>query len=949
MVMTSDEPDAIDGASSEFIAEIKEDLASLEPNLLAMEEKGTRVDDALIHNAFRSIHSIKGGAGFINFKELSSLSHVMENVLMLAREKKLEITSDIVDALLAGFDAMKLMVDQIGSQTPIDCHAQESTLQKIVEENKFLSTEPVILPAETSVNKKKKASALKTDTSLPSSRDEAPKAADLKNDSIIDLHPLNDSLRFKNKMFPVSQHRFERARAGQKFIYAIHIRIDPDAGHHPKKLDAIVRDITSIGEVLYSDLDTDNFKAEDLDFFCVVATILDLPLISQVLDVNTTQVAQVARKMQDGQLEPDPFLSVSAPEKDRHAKEKDLSDKPAIFKADKKKDRHSQAASFTNSQTIRINVDLLTRLMNQAGELVLSRNQLRPVIEALPPENHHALGVMHHLDAVTTDLQATIMQMRMQPIGDLISKYKRVIRDIARRMSKKVDFVMEGADVEVDRNILEKLANPLTHLIRNCIDHGIEMPNQRKKMGKPEAGSITIQTTHQGGYVHIRISDDGAGIDPQLVLTKAFDKGLVSEALVGTLTQKQKMELIFLPGFSTSDEITDISGRGVGMDVVKTNVERLRGQIDIESVQGQGTCIHLIIPLTLAIVPSMIVGVSDARFAIPQVNVKEMIYLEPGQIHSKVEKIAGAEVLKLRNQLIPVIRLRNVLSVPTFVDHPDSHQPVKEKRKAIAERRSLETDNKPSDRKQPDMRCATQDRRKNQWDAMYVVILKLGSHHFGLCVDVVYDSEEVVVEPLDHYLKHLKYYAGATVLGDGRVTMILDVPGIAAEEQLNFDALPKRPAISDAALESRKQDAQQSDDLIVFGHNSNEFFALPLAQISRLEQVTCSEIHHSGGQAFYDRNGQVVPLFSLDMFLSVSQIKPDTDMCIIFPKHTEAPLGIMVSQVLDTIKMEAVICDDTAASRLVTGKMFVDNQMIQVLDHDRFFAQVSRQAARLKE
>ncbi len=953
--MNSEENGSLDEMSSEFVAEIKDDLASLEPDLLVMEEKGAQVDDALINHAFRSIHSIKGGAGFINFTALSGLSHAMENVLMRVREKKLVITSDIVDALLAGFDRMKEMVENFGSNQDLDCENEVSALEKILtpetaEDKKRAQAAKTRKTRSDTARKTEKKSGRAAASSRQKARPEEKEAEGktaLENDPAIQwIKPISDSGRFKDKSFKVDKVRFERALESQKFVYAVLFRPEKGKPANKEGKKSLTDVIKSIGEILYSELDGPSEKTDSDAFYCIVATILDLPLLSQVLEVNKTQISLVGRKGrpsgEEKEASPVPW---PPPDPSPGLMPQLSANDPSLSEPENRTDHRADKMlpNAGTSPTIRVSVDLVSKLMNRAGELVLSRNRLRSVMDTLSNEQRQAANVMQNLDMVTTDIQETIMQMRMQPIGDLMAKYKRVVRDIARRMSKKVEFALEGAQVEIDRNVLEKLANPLTHLIRNCIDHGIESPEKRTAAGKPETGTIHVKAYHQGGYVNIIISDDGAGIDPQLILSKAFEKGLISENQITAMTDKQKIELIFLPGFSTSEEITDISGRGVGMDVVKTNIERLRGRIEIDSVQGQGTIVRLVIPLTLAIVPSLIIGAGDARFAIPQVNIKEVIYLEADQIHDQVEKIAGSEVLKLREELIPVLRLRNVLQMKTYVKDPETGSAVEEKRKAIADRREQNEMTAQSEKRQ-----SANDRRKNPWDATFVIILKLGQHRFGLCVDQLFDIEEVVVEPLSRYIKHLKCFAGTSILGDGQVIMILDIPGIASYTSLDFDTLQARKAQSPWEI-SDASDQEEVRNLIVFGNENNEYFALSLDSIFRLEPIRAKDLHMTGDRKYLEYQGHAVMLFTMDEFIPASSCDPKDELFIIFPKHINARAGIMASVIVDTIDTSQELSRDAASPDLVQGKFFMDDRMIQVLDHKLFFEQIEKRASEMQK
>ncbi|MCP3875160.1 MAG: chemotaxis protein CheA [Desulfobacteraceae bacterium] len=940
--MSNENHDSLDAMSSEFIAEIKDDLASLEPDLLIMEEKGANVDGELINHAFRSIHSIKGGAGFINFEALSNLSHAMENVLMRAREKKLVITSKVVDALLSGFDKMKLMVDLIGTDKTRDYEEEIENLHRV------LDIEP---PEKTQGRVKQKAkskSLEKTKQLKPiEKKKKSKKQIKEKNGNLQTVKPLSESAIFKGKQFFVDKKRLENALSSQKFVYAVKIGFENDLAAKQKDVDSIIEDINSIGDLLFSDLEDSKSGNKKDGFFCVISTILDLPLLSQVLEIKKNQIALVDRQFTDYETILKGLSLQVEREKQIHPEPSTLKGSPSLNSTEdlKKPIVAPILTSPVTTQTIRINVELISKLMNTVGEMALARKQLRPLLEMVVEENSPADKMMQNLDVVTTDLQETIMQMRMQPIIDLMGKYKRVVRDIARRISKKVDLILDGVDVEVDRNVLEKLANPVTHLIRNCIDHGIEMPQERLKLSKPETGTINIKSFHQGGHVHIVISDDGIGIDPQMVLSKAFEKGLVSEDQLDKLTNKQKIDLIFLPGFSTSEEITDISGRGVGMDVVKTNIEKLRGQIEIDSIKGEGTNVHLIIPLTLAIVPSLIVSAGESKFAIPQVSIKEVIFLEPGEIYKQVENIAGSEVLRLRDQLLPILRLRSLLGIKTYVQKPETGEETEEKRERIADRRKEAEASDASEK-----RLEKKERRQNRWDATYVILLKLGVNIFGLCVDELSDIEEVVVEPLSEYIKHLKHFAGTAILGDGDVVMILDTPGIASLSSLRFDSIKNEEIKRNQLIEKGDDTKGKKRSLIVFSNGEKEYFALELKSISRLEPIIPSSIHYTGDLRYVEYNGQAVLLFSMNEFLPVGEcVLNDEEVFAIFPKHISSKVGIIASKIIDTFVTNEKLKKDASCPDSVLGKLFIDGMMVQVIDHEKFVGMIEDRTQNAKD
>ncbi|MFA5906679.1 MAG: chemotaxis protein CheW, partial [Desulfobacula sp.] len=419
---------------------------------------------------------------------------------------------------------------------------------------------------------------------------------------------------------------------------------------------------------------------------------------------------------------------------------------------------------------------------------------------------------------------------------------------------------------------------------------------------------------------------------PQLILSKAFEKGLVTEDQIDRMTEKQKIDLIFLPGFSTSEEVTDISGRGVGMDVVKTNLESLRGHIEIDTVKGEGTKVHLIIPLTLAIVPSLIVGTGEFRFAIPQINIKEVIHLEKGRVRNQVENIAGSEVFKLRGHIFPIIRLRNILGIKTYIEEPGTGVKEEEKRKAIADRRQNGEDCE--DTKQ---RTQGKDRRQNHWDTTYVIVLKLGENLFGLCVDELCDIEEVVVEPLSGYISHLKCFAGNSILGNGDVITILDIQGIAALSSLKFDSIKSEEAKRNQAREKEEKSRGEKKNLIIFSSGKKEYFALELKSVSRLEPVKPEEIHYTGHLKHIEYKSQAVLLFSMDELLSAGECDPKAhEFFALFPKQVSSRVGIITSGIIDTIETDKPIDKDDTCPEPVLGKLFIEDMMVQVLDHEKF-------------
>ena len=394
------------------------------------------------------------------------------------------------------------------------------------------------------------------------------------------------------------------------------------------------------------------------------------------------------------------------------------------------KTRESAAAD-----TIRVGVNLLDKLMTLVGELVLARNQLLQVSNT--SRDAGLQTVSQRMNLIATELQEEVMKTRMQPIGNIWSQFPRTVRDVALGCGKQVNIEMEGKETELDKTIIEAIKDPLTHLVRNSVDHGIELPEDRVKAGKDSAGRLTLRAFHEGGQVIIEISDDGAGLNVERIRQKAIERGVITPEQAQRMADREIFNLIFLPGFSTAQKVTNVSGRGVGMDVVKTNVEKIGGTVDLQSALGKGTTVRVKIPLTLAIIPALIVTCGGDRYAIPQVSLLELVRLEDNEAVTGIELVHGAPVHRLRGRLLPVISLRR------------------------------------------ELRIGNSDGPKNQDDAINIVVLQADGRQFGLVVDAINDTEEIVVKPLRKQLKSIKTFAGASIMGDGKVALILDVVGLA--------------------------------------------------------------------------------------------------------------------------------------------------------------------------
>jgi two-component system chemotaxis sensor kinase CheA len=505
-------------------------------------------------------------------------------------------------------------------------------------------------------------------------------------------------------------------------------------------------------------------------------------------------------------------------------------------------------------QSIRVSVDVLEDLMMLVSELVLTRNQLMQLSRA---RSDGAYSVpLQRLSHITSDLQDGVMKTRMQPIGNAWAKMPRLVRDLSIELGKKIDLEMRGADTELDRQVLELIKDPLTHMVRNSGDHGLEGPEDRRRAGKSETGRIMLNAYHEGGHILIEISDDGRGLNIERIRQKVVAQGLASEAEIAGMSEAEIHRFIFRAGFSTAAAVTAVSGRGVGMDVVKTNVERIGGTIDVSSVEGRGTGFIIKIPLTLAIVSALIVEVAGERFAIPQIGVLELVRVGGGS-GSRVERIKDAPVLRLRDRLLPLVSLGRVLGLDEG---------------------------------------AAPELGENG-DTGFVVVTQVGANVFGIIVDRLFDTEEIVVKPVAPILRHIGMFSGNTILGDGSVIMILDPNGIARVTGVVADGAGARAAEGKAASAVR---SNEKTSLLLFRAGDETPKAVPLGLIARLDDIPVEQIENSGGTPVVQYRGQLMPLLSMSGGFAPAESGRTRQTVLVFSEG-ERSLGIMVDAILDVV------------------------------------------------
>lgn len=870
---------------NEFVAEAHEHLGNAEGDLLAMENCTGEECSEFLERLFRSIHSIKGGSGTFGFPAVMELSHVMESVLALFREGRTTPGHEITNALLNGVDKLKCMIDDIHSSSTIDCRSEKEKLAAILLESGVSSD-------KTSEN----------DKGLSPPHPAPPTLASQKSGDRITLEiqgRADSPITFLPEVEQVVS-----ALAMQHFVFAIRRESGRDLEGKQRCEQDFLAKLEEFGQCLA----TAPGGGENADATChyLFSTVLEPDLVGTALDIAEEHVERIAPEV----LQQGLAAGSAAPEPLRAAR-------PDPVQADP---RPAPKEKATAPETLRVNVGLLDTLINLAGELVLGRNQLRQILDATVDANPGLRTVIQNVNLVTSEMQAHILQMRMQPVQNIFGRMRRLVRDLGDQLGKEVEFFTEGGEVELDKSILEGLIDPIVHILRNCVDHGIESAADRLAKGKPARGQIRLLASHEGGQVNITLSDDGRGMDTTAIVDKAVMQGLLSSDDARRMDEHDRLGLIFLPSFSTAKSVTNVSGRGVGMDVVKTNVERFGGHVDIESAPGAGTTIRIRIPLTLAIISSLLVGAANQRFAIPQVNVRELVCIPVESRQRRIEKVGEAAVLRLREQLLPLVRLTDAVGLASTFVHPVSGEELPDRRLRIADRREKS-------------REVETDRRRSQQGDVYVVVLQAIGNLFGLIVDELFDIEEIVVKPLSEHIRDCRCFAGSTIMGDGRVAMILDAAGIASSARLSFAEVKSEQMRREANESMRKKSSAARVATLIFKGGLEEYFALPLSKVSRLEKITHEALTRIGKQEFINFCGRVLPLMRLDAFLPVSPLPAGgEEFYVIIPKSTGSAAGILISQVPDTVELEVEPARPADLPRGLLGSAIVEGRITMFLD-----------------
>ena len=648
--------------------------------------------------------------------------------------------------------------------------------------------------------------------------------------------------------------------------------------------------IQSIGNIIISFIREANGNnrdqgSSDQEMLFLFSTVLDQELTTIALGADITEVVQLDIVSQEALIIQ---LLLEAEQSELTPRNESL-----VEKVDDTKEAlgEKQKTEGNDEERIRVNVTLLNELVNLATEMVLARNQLLRVLE-----NHTEIPeikpILQNISHTTMNMQEKIMRTRMQPLSYLFRSLPRTVRELAKSMGKSINLSIEGKSVELDRSIIEGLADPLTHLVRNALDHGIETADVRKRLGKDRTANLMIKA-YQGGRVVIDIIDDGCGLDLEKLKLQALRQGVINNHQANAILEQELINLIFLPGFSTNDQVTAISGRGVGLDVVRTNIEKLGGTVEVFTAKNKGTTFRLILPLTLAIIPSLIISIADHYFALPQVNIEEIVRIVPGDDLRKMENIQGCWILRLRGKLIPVVQLAEIVGL----------QPDHAKSSSI----------------------------------MRVLVVKNAMRTFALIVDAIHEREEILVKPLPSYLKERKVYSGVSIMGDGKIAMILDANGIASVAKL----LQAEEQIENYSLENLTVNNQplEMQELLLFQCAGPETFGLNLSVISRIDQINPNQIEIIGNKEYIKCNGRILQLIRPEKYLPVTNTYDDVQkMYIIIPKTLEHPLAILVGTIKDTVQTHLDINKDDISATGLLGSVILNNKIVLVLNLEELFA-----------
>jgi two-component system chemotaxis sensor kinase CheA len=884
----------------DFVIESQEHLSHVESQLLELESTTGGVDVAKVNQVFRAIHSIKGVAGFLNLKTLESLAHREEEVLNLLRNNEVRPTRQVIKTLLQASDCIKELIENVTASNDQDVSQHIAALEQLLlDPDNLVGGVPVVLShgaeAQDTVSPEAEVAA----ASISKASEPAKPNADVFRDFLIESH---DNL----EQLETALVKLEQTPQDAELLNAVFRSIHTIKGSSGFLGFRTLEVVTHSAENLLSDLRAGKLQLDartSRTLFSVIDFVRrQLASIEKTQCEETLNAVEIVKQIDEIQAaRPQTFdsqamapvvsvASIQAVQPPRVpvqptpsvAPTENRVNSPVKSAATPNADVGSSASSAAES-TIRVDVALLDKLMTRVGELVLARNQILQFSSTLGDSDLQSAS--QHLNLITTELQEGVMKTRMQPIGNVWGKFPRLVRDLAEICGKSVRIEMEGKETELDKTIIEAIKDPLTHLVRNTVDHGIEPSDVRVANGKPAEGCLYLRAYHEGGQVNIEISDDGGGLNIDRIKSKAVEKGLVTAEHASRLNDREAAQLIFLPGFSTAEKVSNVSGRGVGMDVVKTNIEKIGGTVDLSTTPGHGTSVKIKIPLTLAIIPALIITSNGRRFAIPQVNLLELVRIESHDTDPGIEWIQGAPVYRLRGRLLPLVYLRQVLK--------------------------------------------TETNDSNVSECINIVVLRVDDRQFGLVVDRINDTEEIVVKPMGKQFKGVTVFAGATIMGDGKVALILDVLGLA--HSANVLSKDRNRSMLDGNGRA-KDENELTQTLLVLGTGSDRRLALPISQVARLEKIPTDTVEHTDHLEVVQYRGQILPLVRLAKVLGIegSHEPEDGMLHVVVYTEDECSYGLVVDRIIDIVQTTLETSRPTKRDGLLGSAIIQDHVTILV-------------------
>lgn len=815
----------------DFLEEAQESLTDLEEHITTLSNDENLIDN--LNFIFRHIHSIKGASSFFKFESLAQTSHKLENLLDQLRKHERELTDAIKDTLSEGFFLLQEMVERGLSN---DLEMNEKDIVFIEKLTKVLEGAEAGSDLE-KIYRKLQEGKYETVEDIKYEL-EAILADDATPDTTPTLHPELNLIKD-----------------------LLQKQIDSDFPEATPKIKGKVQELL----VYYVEQDLKESTKTLRQFFESYKALIESPVgIDEMLGgVLLEELYGASPEL----IKADEVIQ----------KRKADAEKPKAVASAKKED--SKAAAPAAEASVRIKVPLLEEIMNLMGELVLSRNQLKSYTDHF--QEVELNSITQNISTITSELQEKVMKTRLQPVSIIFKPLPGVVREIARKLNKKVKLETVGENTELDRSILNGIKDPLTHVLRNSLDHGIEPYEDRIKTTKPEEATIKLKAYHEGSQVVIEISDDGRGVNVERVRAKALENGLMSSEELNKLSEQETCRLIFMAGFSTADQVSEVSGRGVGMDVVRSNIENLGGHIELDSQSGKGTVLKFKIPLTLAIIPALVVEAGGVKYSIPQESLVEMVLVKTSDPQQKFEELNGTTVFRLRGKILPVVNLNKLLSLP-----------------------------------EPEI----------QPETMHVIVLNTGGNLFGLVVTLLHDIEEIVVKSLDHFLENHALFSGATILGDGSISLILDTLLIAERFKMS-----NRGGGQEQLQKNEAESIAAEGQLLTFRLTPQQVFGVMLDGVYRLENVKSSRIESLAGKWFLQYRGGVLPLISSWQVMEIEQETLPEDVNIIVFVEDGQEVGLVVGTIDDTMPLTHPIVTDIVVDPRFLGSSIVNQKVITIL------------------